>query len=65
MIKMYTIGSAYSMHIDDVTGSLRQGKNADFIIVDKDISAVPVEDISSIKVMATYFKGREVYHNAD
>lgn len=65
MIKMYTIGSAYSMHIDDVTGSLRQGKNADFIIVDKDISAVPVKDISSIKVMATYFKGREVYHNAD
>ncbi|HIU25877.1 MAG TPA: amidohydrolase [Candidatus Copromorpha excrementigallinarum] len=61
MVKMYTSGSAYSMHMDHITGSLKTGKNADFIIADKDIFTAPTEEISETKVVSTYFKGRQVY----
>ena len=62
MIRMYTSGSAYSMFIEGITGRLEPGKHADFIITSKNIFDVDEEEISSIKVLATYFRGREVYH---
>ena len=59
---MTTFGSAYSMGLDDITGTIEVGKNGDFIILEQDIYSIPVEEITGTKVLATYMKGKEVYH---
>ena len=62
MVRMTTFGSAYSMGLDDITGTIEVGKNGDFIILEQDIYSIPVEEITGTKVLATYMKGKEVYH---
>ncbi len=42
----FTMGSAYVNHLDDVTGSIEVGKEADVIVLDRDIFAQPVDEIS-------------------
>ncbi len=42
-------------------GSIAPGKYADFIILDRDWTRVPLESIAQTKILATYFGGRRVY----
>lgn len=63
VIKGYTLNAAYSMNIDDVTGSLEVGKFADFMILDNDIFKNDCKNICKTKVMTTYLKGNIVYKN--
>ena len=52
------------MRIDDKAGSLEPGKSADVIILDRDLTAIPPEDIAGTRVTATFFEGRCVYGTA-
>ncbi|HZK01351.1 MAG TPA: amidohydrolase family protein, partial [Anaerovoracaceae bacterium] len=61
MVEAYTINGAYQMFREDKIGSLAVGKEADFIIIDKDIMNLDPIDIDSIKVLATYLGGNAVY----
>ncbi|MBF0361370.1 MAG: amidohydrolase [Oligoflexia bacterium] len=61
MIKAYTINGAYQNFIEKITGSIEVGKNADMIIVDKDITKVNPLTIDSSKVVHTIFNGEIVY----
>ena len=63
IIRGYTLNAAYSMNIDDVTGSLEVGKFADFMILDNDIFEKDCKNICQIKVITTYLKGNVVYKN--
>ena len=56
-IRVYTINGAIAMNIDAETGSLEVGKSADFIILDRNIFTVPVDDISKTTVLGTFFRG--------
>ena len=56
-LKGMTIWAAYSNFEEEEKGSIEVGKLADFIILDKDIMKVPVNDIPNIKVEATYIGG--------
>jgi len=56
-----TINGAWLQGFDEITGSIEEGKNADFIIVDKNIFEIPVNEISDTKVLQTYFQGNKVY----
>ncbi len=58
---MYTINAAYSMRQEDKVGSLEAGKEADFIVVDKDIFNVPIDNVPNTSVKITTVKGREVW----
>ena len=60
-IKNQTINVAYQFHRENLTGSLKVGKSADFIVLDKDIEKVAKEEIYSINIMETVFKGKTVY----
>lgn len=60
-IKNQTINVAYQFHREDITGSLKVGKSADFVVLDKDIEQVPVENIVDINIMETVFKGKTVF----
>ena len=59
---MYTINGAYSMRQEDRTGGLTEGKDADFIVVDKDIFLMNnPADIKKAKVLLTVLEGEEVW----
>ena len=60
-VRIFTINGASAAKRDDETGSLEVGKSADFIIIDRNIFAAPVEDISETQVVMTVIAGREVY----
>lgn len=61
MLKAYTSTNAWLMRMGDVTGALRPGLSADFVVLDRDLLAIPADSIAASRVLATYFKGRRVY----
>lgn len=60
-IRAFTINAAYSLNMEDYVGSLEEGKFADLIVIDRDITAVPPETIAETKVLMTMIGGKEVY----
>nr|WP_207383169.1 amidohydrolase [Vibrio mediterranei] len=60
-IDAYSINAAKSLGISDITGSISVGKSADFVVLDRDITKVAVEDIPSAKFMMTMLQGEVVY----
>jgi predicted amidohydrolase YtcJ len=60
----YTLGGARAMGTDDVTGSLEVGKSADFVVLDRDPFAVPVDQLAETVTEQTWFAGRKVHDRA-
>lgn len=60
-IEAYTLKVAYVNHNDDRTGSITVGKDADLVVLDQDIFAVPVYQIAKTKVLLTLFRGEAVH----
>jgi predicted amidohydrolase YtcJ len=60
MLRFYTANNAQLMRAEEQVGSLEVGKLADFIVVDRDLLACPVEDIRHTQVLATYVDGKPV-----
>ena len=61
----FTMGSAYVNHLEGETGSLEIGKAADLAVIDRDLFAIPVEEIASARVEQTFADGRRVYAAPD
>lgn len=49
------------MRQEEKVGSLEVGKLADFIVVDKDIFSIPLNQIQTVKIVLTVFNGKEIY----
>jgi len=58
-----TLDAAYASFSEDTLGSLSIGKKADFVVLDRDIMTVPIEEILGAKVTATVIDGEAVYGN--
>ncbi len=56
-----TINVARQMFIEDERGSIKEGKFADFLLVNKDVLTCPVEEIHTAKPDATFFEGQKVF----
>ena len=56
-----TVNCAKQMFIEDERGSVREGKYADFLLVDKDVLSCPVDQIHTARPAATYFEGKKVF----
>jgi len=56
-LQMYTLGAAYSVFREGELGSIAAGKLADFILVDRDPTHVPVEELKDIRVVKTFIGG--------
>jgi predicted amidohydrolase YtcJ len=59
-IRFYTINNARILFLDDVVGSLEPGKFADLVVLDHDLLQCPEDQITSTKVLRTYFNGKLV-----
>ena len=62
-IEAYTINAAWSLLLDDVTGSIEEGKFADFIILNHNLFEIPESEIHKTEVQKTVFKGEVVYQS--
>ena len=61
LIVAYTINVAWSLLIEDETGSIETGKWADMIVLNHNILEVPATEIHKTQVQKTIFKGNVVY----
>lgn len=59
-LKAMTINAAWQIHKENKIGSLKKGKYADFIILDKNPLAIPVGELDKINVLQTYVNGNAV-----
>jgi predicted amidohydrolase YtcJ len=57
----FTIGSAYVNHADDVSGSIEVGKDADLVVLDRNLFAGPAEEIALANIDLTFAGGRLVH----
>ena len=60
-INAMTINIAKQMFIENERGSVKEGKYADFLLVDKDVLSCPALEIHEAKPAATYFEGKKVF----
>ena len=60
-LRAYTSANAWGMYWEHVTGVLRPGMQADLVVIDRDLKAIPAEEIRNAKVVATVVAGRVVY----
>lgn len=60
-LRSITIWAAKGCFEEDRRGSLEPGKNADFVILDRDIMQVKAREIPNAKVIRTYIDGKVVY----
>lgn len=56
----YTINGAKQLSLGDETGSITEGKSADFLIIDNDIINCSPEELWETKVLETHFRGKQV-----
>ncbi|MCK6613831.1 MAG: amidohydrolase [Ignavibacteriaceae bacterium] len=63
MIRSYTINAAYASGWEKITGSIEPGKSADLIILDKNLFAIPADEITSARIVTTMFRGKIIYSN--
>jgi predicted amidohydrolase YtcJ len=60
-LKAYTIDAAYVLGLEDRVGSLKVGKLADIVIIDKDLHKIAPSEISTTKVKLTMMNGKITY----
>ena len=63
-IKVYTWNAAYLEGSEDLKGSIEPGKHADFVVLDRDITAVDPEEIIETEVLMTIVGGDVVYERS-
>ncbi len=64
-IAAFTMGSAYVNHLDRATGSIEVGKEADLVVLDRNLFEHPVEELSQARVLLTLVAGERVFAAED
>ena len=60
-VRAYTVDGAWTQFAESVKGTVEPGKLADLVVLDRDIFAIPPEEIGEAKVRLTVFDGRIVF----
>src|SRR5207248_10221504 len=62
MLYAYTRNSARAMNELDIIGSIAPGKQADLVLLDRDVLTVPAEELKDTKVIWPMVGGKTVHH---
>lgn len=62
-LKAVTINAAYEYFEENIKGTISVGKNADFVILDKNPLSISISKIKDIKIIQTIKDGEIVYKN--
>ncbi len=60
-IQAFTINAAWVLQVDEISGSIEEGKSADFIILNHNLFEIESSEIHNTEVQTTIFKGEVVY----
>ncbi len=60
-IKAVTINSAYQYGEENLKGSIKEGKKADLVILDKNPLKIDKDDIKNIKILETIKEGKTIF----
>jgi len=60
-LKAMTVWAARAAFMEDDLGSLEVGKKADFVVLDKDIMQIPIEETYRVKVLRTVINGETLF----
>ncbi|WNG40671.1 amidohydrolase family protein [Archangium violaceum] len=60
-LEILTINGAYGLGLENRTGSIEIGKDADLIVLNQDLLKVPVGDIHKTRVLRTVLRGKTVF----
>ena len=60
-VDAYTINAARQFGAESEIGSITAGKEADFVVLDRDIFTIDTAEIKDAKVEQTYLLGKCVY----
>ncbi|MFQ5926753.1 MAG: amidohydrolase, partial [Terriglobia bacterium] len=60
-IRAFTLTNAYASFEEAIKGSIREGKLADLVVLDRDILRRPPQELLQTQVLYTIFDGRIVY----
>ena len=60
-IASFTSEGAYASYEEKIKGKIQKGMLADFVVLDKDLFKVVPDELSSVKILETYFNGEKVY----
>jgi predicted amidohydrolase YtcJ len=61
LIRSYTINGAYMLRREHWIGSIKVGKQADLVVLDKNLFEVPGHDIHKVRVLLTMMGGKVTY----
>ena len=64
-INYYTLGSAYAQFMEDRKGMIKPGYLADIVITDRDLLAIPEDQIMKTKIDYTIVGGKVVYNSGN
>ena len=64
-IRFYTINNARLLFLEDRIGSLEAGKQADFVVIDRDLLTCPEDQIRQARALATYLDGKRVFERQE
>ena len=62
-LRAYTRGNAYATFAETRRGALAPGYDADVVVLDRDLFALPPESLATARVRYTIVGGRVVYAN--
>jgi predicted amidohydrolase YtcJ len=62
-LRMHTRNSAFQLHQENLSGRLAPGLAADLVVADRDLTKVPLKQVSKTKPRLTLLGGRAVYRN--
>jgi predicted amidohydrolase YtcJ len=60
-LRAYTMGNTYGVFAEDRRGKLAAGYLADLVLIDRDLTRIPPEEIEQAAIKATVVGGRVVY----
>ena len=60
-LRAYTVGGAYAVFAEGRRGRLKPGYLADLVLLDRDLTRIPPEEIAQVKVVTTVMGGRVVF----
>ena len=63
-IRMLTLDAAFLLHQGDITGSIMVGKQADLVVLDRNLFDIPKTQIEDARVLLTLVDGEKVFRAA-
>ncbi|MBZ5540785.1 MAG: amidohydrolase family protein [Acidobacteriia bacterium] len=60
-IRAYTTGSSYAEFAEGKKGELKEGEDADFVVLSGDLTRIPPSEYTKVRVLRTVVGGRTVY----